>query len=588
VPPIVSIRGLTVHAPGEGRDRPAWLRDVSFDLSPGERVAIVGRTGAGRSTLLQCINGIIPSLVRAPRTGSVVVDGRDSAVVGAPDMARVVATVLDDPEAQVTQLTVLDEVAFALENLGLAVGEIDRLALDALARVGLAGFEDRSPLTLSGGEQQRLAIASAIAMRPRVLLLDEPTANLDPASAGRVVRLLDELVGARPPAAVLVASSDADLFAPWVDRVLWLQEGRVAGDGSPRRIFTTISRAADHPAVPQVTELAGTLDGAGPELPVTVEAFPGWLAAGSGAERPSARSAVPARRESGAPWRAAAVPDPGQALVSFDGASYRYPGAAGDAVSGISLSAAAGEIVAVIGASGSGKSTLARLVTGLLRPDPGRVVVAGADTRRVRTQVIARDAGLVYQDPGHQLFESTVADELALGPRNTGVAAAETADRARAVVDALGLGEVLGQHPAQLALGVRKRVAIGAVLTMRPRILVLDEPTTGQDRAETAWVDELIRTEAARGTLVILVSHDLRFVAGLATRVVALVAGRVRLDGPTRTVLGDTGGLADAGLEPPPVVRLALQLGLGTPAGVPLTVLEVATCLLERDAHGAG
>ena len=254
-----------------------WLTGVDLDLRPGEVVGVLGPAGSGRTTLLRCLNGIVPGLVAADRTGAVSVAGIDPALVGVADTARVVATVLDDPEAQVTQLTVLDEVAFALENLGVPVDEIDPRAIAALSRVGLAGFEDRMPLTLSGGEQQRLAVACAIAMRPRVLVMDEPTANLDPRAARRVMRLAGDLAAGDPPAAVLIVSADADLLAESVDRVLRMREGRIVDDGPPSRVFADIARSSTDLAIPQVTQVAVRLEPDALELPVTVEAFVAWI-----------------------------------------------------------------------------------------------------------------------------------------------------------------------------------------------------------------------------------------------------------------------------------------------------------------------
>ena len=280
------------------------------------------------------------------------------------------------------------------------------------------------------------------------------------------------------------------------------------------------------------------------------------------------------------------TPAPSTVAVTLDRATFRYAGAHDDAVHDVSMSVGAGEVVAVAGQSGSGKSTLARLVTGLLRPTSGAVHVAGLDTRQVATQRVARHAGLVYQHPGHQLFAATVSEELRLGPRNAGVGDAEATERAREVARALAVEDVLDAHPRELPIGTRKRVAIAAILAMRPRVLVLDEPTVGQDPADVRRVSDVIQDQAARGTSVLIVSHELRFVSRVADRVVVLAAGRVRRDGATPDVLADRASLDSAGLDPPPLVDLALALHLRAPSGVPVTVEEVVDAIARPRAGG--
>ena len=276
---LVEVRGLAVRwLDGTDTADRGPLRGVTFGIHPGERVGVVGGPGSGASTLAACLNGIVPTLLRADREGAVTVAGLDPAATGVADMARLVATVLDDPETQMTQRTVLDEVAFALENLGEAVGEIDDRAVAALGRVGLAGFEARDPLTLSGGEQQRLAVACAIAMRPRVLVMDEPTANLDPRSAAAILGLARELAAGPERAAVVVVSGDVELLAGWATRILWLDGGQLLADGPPEHVFAARARAQTAASVPLVTALAARLDPVADALPVTVDAFMTWLA----------------------------------------------------------------------------------------------------------------------------------------------------------------------------------------------------------------------------------------------------------------------------------------------------------------------
>jgi energy-coupling factor transporter ATP-binding protein EcfA2 len=281
----------------------------------------------------------------------------------------------------------------------------------------------------------------------------------------------------------------------------------------------------------------------------------------------------------GAAGRAASVTGNGDAVVAFGDVTFAYPGADRPALGAVSLVVRTGEAVVIAGESGSGKSTLARLVVGVLRPGGGSVRTGGMDTATTRRQDLAAYAGLVFQNPNHQLFASTVRDELALGPRNLGLGQGDVSERVTAAAHRLGLEPFLDEHPYRVGVAVRKRVALAAVLAMRPRLLVLDEPTAGQSRRESSGIAALLREETSAGTAVIAISHDMRFAAEIASRVVVLHEGRVRADGPIRELLGDEELMVAAGLEPPQVARLARRLGLARTDGLPLTTDELLQLL---------
>jgi energy-coupling factor transporter ATP-binding protein EcfA2 len=275
------------------------------------------------------------------------------------------------------------------------------------------------------------------------------------------------------------------------------------------------------------------------------------------------------------------------AAVVLQDVGFTYPGAGLAALASVSLTIQAGEAVAVVGESGSGKSTLARLMVGALRAGTGSVRAGGMDAAGAPRHEVAAYAGLVFQNPNHQLFASTVRDELALGPRNIGLGGREIKDRVEETARRLDIEPYLNDHPYRLGLANRKRVAIAAVLAMRPRVLVLDEPTTGQGRREVSSMTALLREETAAGTTVIVISHDMRFTADVARRVVVLGEGRVRADGPVRAVITDEALLGGAGLEPPQVTRLARRLGLALTDGPPLTMDEMLSLLSATRTDGA-
>jgi energy-coupling factor transport system ATP-binding protein len=558
---VISMAGFGFRHVGDARP---VLEDVTLSITAGEYVGILGATGAGVSSLLMAVNGVVPQLVRGETGGSVRVLGQDPCVVPVREWARDVGLVFDDPELAATQVSVADEVAFGLENLGVPSGEMDARIAAALASVGLGGFEGRAPSTLSGGELQRLAIACALVTGPSILVLDEPSANLDPAGRGAVYGVLRQL-NRDHGVTVLVADQDVEAIAADATRIVVLDAGRVMADGTPEAVLGRPAWLAAHAVrTTGAADLAEAL-GVGPPVPTSVGDVACLL-----------------ERRTGGTSRAAAPGVRSATAVSIRHVAFTYPRTDRPAVSGVSLDVAPGEVVGIVGANGSGKSTLGRLVNGLLRPDAGRVTVDGLDTARHPVRVLAAHVGSVFQEPGHQLFASTVADELALGPRALGRSEAWIGERVHAVAAGLDLEELMGRHPLHLGRSQRKLVALAAVLAMDPRVLVLDEPTTGADLRLAAILEAQVRAAAESGRAVLVASHDMAFLGRVASRLVVLDGGRVAADAPTRDVFADAPLLAIAGLEPPPVTRVALRLGERGPTPWPPVTREEAVGVLAR------
>lgn len=545
------------------------LDGVTLEVGRGEFVGVLGATGAGVSTLLTALDGVVPQLVHGEAGGSIRVDGLDPLTVPVREMARRVGLVFDDPELAASQPTVADEVAFGLENLGLARSQMEPRITEALGVVGLAGLADRDPATLSGGELQRLAIASAVAAGPAILVLDEPSANLDPAGRRAVYGILHRLNRERG-ITILVADRDVELIAASATRVVVLDGGRVVGDGTPTAVLGDPAALARHAIrSTEVAEIATSLGVPAP-APLAVDGALGWLRLRGGATPASGPRPRPADVGSVVP------------LVDLQDVTFRYPGAARPAVAGVTLAVRPGEVVGFVGPNGGGKTTLGRLVNGLLRPQRGRVVVDGLDTAGYPVRTLARHVASVFQEPAHQLFAPTVAEELSLGPRALGVAEAQVGERVRELAGLLGLEDVLGRHPLRLGRAERKVVALAAVLAMRPRVLILDEPTTGHDSRLAELVADRIRASAGDGTAVLVASHDMSLLAGVADRLVVMDGGRVIADAPPRLVFSDAALLARAGLEAPQATRLAMAVavrGAGAEAWPPITVAEAVAAL---------
>ncbi len=468
-----AIRARDVGVTYDGTKAPA-VADVSFDLPAGGCLLIVGPSGSGKSTLARAIAGLVPGAIPGRLDGELLVGGCVAGHDRQALVARQVGIVFQDPESQLVMERVDDEVAFGLESLGWPRPEMRARVPEALAGLGLAGFARRRSARLSGGEQQRLAIAGALAPRPGILVLDEPTANLDPDGTRELAARLAAMRAARSTTIVLV-EHHADLVWPLADLVLALgADGRPIALGPPDALLERD---------------AGRLAAAGIWLP---DAFgPGTLAAA----------------------RPGPGPAGGRPLVRAHGVAFAWDRAR-PILRGIDLELAGGDRVAMLGPNGVGKSTLARIVSGLLRPTAGEVQVAGFDPARLPSRELARLVGYVFQDPERQFVAATVREEMEAGLDASG--------RAGVVEVAATLGlplEAFGERsPYTLSGGEQRRLSLAPVLARRASLLVLDEPTYGQDRHGYDRLVDFFRARLVSGTAILVATHDLRLVADLGAR----------------------------------------------------------------------
>lgn len=494
---MIRLRHLGYRYPGGARVGP-----VDLHVDAGELVLLTGPTGCGKSTVLRLCAGLVQRHGHGEVSGEARVAGLDPATLLADARVRTVGFVGQDPDDQVVTGSVRAEVAFAVENAGWTVPAIEEATGRALRRVGLEALADRRPEALSGGQRQRLVVAAATVAGARVLLLDEPLAQLDPEGAAGLVAVLQRL--REEGVAILLAEHRLEAVMPIADRVVLMDRGRVVAD--PARELGALRALGLRP--PPMEALAERV-GPGP-----------WRRT----------------REVPAPTR----PAPGATLLRATGLRYAWPGGE-EALRGVDLTVRAGERVAVVGPNGAGKSTLLQLLARRLRPGAGRV--EGVDAAAVVD---------VPQNPDLALFAATVAEELAYGPRERRLP--DPPARVAAAAAALSVADLLERPPQALSRGQRLRVAVAAALACGGRVLVLDEPTSGQDGDQ---VDRMLRALAgalADGALV-FASHDLDVVLRHATRVVALREGRVVADGDPLPTLAALGPL-------PPLAALCAELGV--------------------------
>jgi energy-coupling factor transport system ATP-binding protein len=525
---VIGFESVTVTYPDA--ERPALL-DVTVKIPEGELVLVIGETGAGKSTLLKCVNGLVPHFTGGRLAGRVTVAGRDTRTSPPRELADVVGYVGQDPAAGFVTDTVEDELAYGMESLGIAPGVMRRRVEETLDLLGLADLRDRPLLSLSGGEQQRVAIGSVLTVHPQVLVLDEPTSALDPPAADDVLAALARLVHDLG-LTVLISEHRLERVVQYADRAILLSPDGVTV-GPPEVVLAT------SPVAPPVVDL-GRLTGWSP-LPMTI--------------RDARRAAAPLRRElggdeappSGSRDSRRTPTGSSTALAQTRGLWAAYDGV--PVLRDVDLSLASGEIVAVMGRNGAGKSTLLAALAGLIPATAGTVTIDGR-------------VGLVPQEPGDLLWAQTVGDECRDADRDAGASPGAT----RAILADLAPGIADDSHPRDLSEGQRLALVLAVVLAMRPAVVALDEPTRGLDYTAKRRLSEILRRLVADGQAVVVATHDVELVAEIADRMVVLAGGEVVSEGPAREVATSSPVFA------PQVAKIMAPLALLTVRDVELAL----------------
>lgn len=500
---LIEWQGLTFRYASAERTA---LQDVHLSISQGDFVLVAGPSGAGKSTLLRTMNALVPHFSGGHVSGQVRVAGRSPIKEGPRAMSQVVGFVQQDPETQFVVDTVEDELAFAMENCGWPQERMQRRVEEVLDQLSLTPLRTRRIHSLSAGQKQRVAIGSALTLQPQVLVLDEPTSQLDPEAAEGVLTTLRDL-NKRLGLTVVLSEHRLERVVPYADRVIYLPgSGQAPIAGSPREVLPQM------PFGPPVVELAKAL---------------GW--------RP-----VPLTVEEARPRTAQLKPRPAELVHSAGGTGtsieahnlwFDYGGV--DALCGIKLRASPGQLIALTGRNGSGKTTLLKHLVGLLQPMQGKALVHGLDTHAASVQQLIRYVGYVPQNPSSLLFADTVRQELEFTRRAHGMAPADH----RQWLEMLGLEGLGERYPRDLSVGERQRVALASILIAEPSTLLLDEPTRGLDPLEKQALAAFLRAQTAEGHTVILATHDVELAAQCAQRVVVIDKGRVIADGPAGEVM---------------------------------------------------
>jgi energy-coupling factor transport system ATP-binding protein len=543
---MIEINHLTYTYPQS--NQPA-LRDVTWRAGAGDFVLLAGMSGSGKSTLLRCLNGLVPHFSGGVVQGQITVNGVDVLAAGPRTMSRHVGFVQQTPEAQAVVEQVEAEIAFGLENQAIPPQTMRIQVEEVLDLLELSALRERPLATLSGGERQRVAIASALALRPLLLVLDEPTSQLDPQAAEEVLRALvrlNEDLGLT----IVLAEHRLERILPYVDHILYLEAGRVAVNGPARDVVGQM------PQLPPVAALGRKL-GWQP-LPLTVKEARQFTRQYSVT---GSQYSVIGEEDEEAPL-SSVFRHPTPPLLEARGVSFAYNGC--PTLLGVDLQVGPGEAVAVMGRNGAGKSTLLKCVAGLLSPAEGEVWVNGRSTQNRHVADICREVGYLPQNPDDLLFADTVADELRFTLHNHGLIG--RTNGVHQLLGNLGLNEVAGAYPRDLSVGQRQRVALGAVTITRPRLLLLDEPTRGLDYTAKQALVAIWRRWLAAGMGLLLVTHDVELVAQIADRVAIMSQGEIIAVGKTADILSATPLFA------PQIARLFPNQGWLTVNDVPAII----------------
>jgi energy-coupling factor transport system ATP-binding protein len=569
--PIIHIENLSYTYPSETKA----LTDVSLDVYPGEYLAIVGANGAGKTTLCMFLNGVIPNVIGGRVSGAVRVCGMDTFEHHVYDIAQNVGLVLQDPESQLFSADVRSEVAFAAENRGVARDEILARLKEVLKIVRLEELASRLSDELSGGQKQRLAIAANLIVRPKILVADEPTSQLDPIGKEEVFATLSSL-NKDFGMTVVIASHDVDEIERYADRVIVLDKGSIILQGPPDKVFREVDILDKlYVHVPDLARLSKLLNinGSHPlslSVPEASARLKEWLCQPD--QLAGRAKSVPAVPASARPDVAAGE----NFAVEVRDVSYTYPGTSSPAIANINFSIPKGQFVGIIGQNGGGKTTIMKCLVGLIKPNKGEIRLDGKPLVGQKVGAIATQIGLILQNPDTQLFAMSVEEEIRFGLENLDLEPSEIDRRTEEALKITGLGNYRALYPFKLSLGDRRKVAVASIVAMRPQVLIFDEPLTGQDYKGRYELVNLAAELHQSGHTVIMISHDMELVAKYTQRTLVVGKGQLLLDAPTRDVFDNVDILHGTYIEPPEIIRLAQALReCGLPSGL-LSIDQVA------------
>ena len=546
--PVIEFRNFSFQYFAQAKPT---LTDINLTIYEGEKVLIVGASGSGKSTLGHCINGLIPFSYKGQIEGSLKVCGEETSGLDVFKLSKKVGTVLQDSDGQFIGLSVGEDIAFALENECMPLADMKQTVCKTAALVGMENFLASSPYELSGGQKQRVSFAGVMVNDVSVLLFDEPLANLDPKTGQTAIELIDDIHRRYNKTVIIIEHRIEDVLHCPVDRVIVVDGGKIAADMSADAVM---AQAVLPPFGIREPLYVTALRCAG--IPVTEKLNAGRIETLD----------VPAVREKLIAWDKSLKPKcakPGGAeILRCENLSFRYTPRSAKVLDNINFSIRAGEMVSLVGTNGAGKSTLAKVITGIVRESEGSLFFNGADMKDMTIQERSRHIGFVMQNPNQMLCKPMIFDEVALGLRLNGIPENEIKDKVHHACSVCGIAPFISWPVSALSFGQKKRVTIASVLAMDPELIILDEPTAGQDYRRYCDIMEFLRSLNERGVTIILITHDMHLMLEYTPRSLVLHGGNLLLDADAVSALTDSEVADKANLKVTSLYTLAEKAGI--------------------------
>lgn len=569
---MIKFDNVTYYYPSTSK--PA-IDGIDLRVNEGETVLITGPSGAGKSTLCYMLNGIIPSSFGGELQGEVIVNGQNTVENTIGELAFTSGLLFQDPSGQLISSTVEDEIAFGPENKGLSIEEINNKVNKYINYVNMGQFRNRPPQALSGGQQQSVAFASILAMEPEIYILDEPTSNLDPLGSELTLQLMKKIAQESNKTVILVEHK-IEKVIDLVDRIIVMDKGKIVYDGLPDEVMSNYEKLVDIGVMPpQITQMTSMLkDQKGLDIKVKTNLEEGVE------ELKKVIPKIPSKIDTkiiDKQFKSFRTFD--QVAIEVKDLHFGYVPEV-EVLHGVNLKIYDGEFLSIVGQNGSGKTTIVKHLNGILKPTSGDILVYGENTKEKTIAYLSTKVGYCFQNPDHQIFSSRTWDEIAYGPKNLGYDEEKIKDMVKTVSKILGIEDILDENPYNLSKGQRQQIAVASILAMQPNIIIVDEPTTGQDPKQSRSMMELMKSlNREYNKTIVVITHDMNIAAEYSDRLVVMHSGEVLIEGTPREVFAHEELLKKSNLEPPQITKVMNRLGLINPLAIDL---EEANILIDE------
>lgn len=566
--PIISFKNFTFQYFSQSEPT---LYDINLDIYPGEKILIVGPSGSGKSTLGHCLNGLIPFSYKGTSSGSLTINNRETKELDIFTLSKIIGTVLQDADGQFVGLTVGEDIAFAMENDCVDNATMHERVKKVSEMVDMENLLTSSPFELSGGQKQRTSLAGVMIDDVDILLFDEPLANLDPMTGKVAIEIIDDIQSHSGKTVIIIEHRLEDVLHRHVDRILVVNEGRIIADKDAHHLVSSsilTEIGIREPLYVTALKLAG--------VTVTPDMLPGQITS-------IKTKKVADGMKNWFDRQVALLPEKhGESLLTMENLSFSYDGVT-PILKNINFDIKVGEMVAIVGKNGAGKSTISKILCGFELEDEGKVLIRGKDIRNLTIKERAETIGLVMQNPNQMISKPMIYDEVALGLRLRGVLEEEIETKVQKVLEVCGLAPFIKWPISALSYGQKKRVTIASILVMEPDILILDEPTAGQDYRHYSEIMDFLVKINQTGVTVIMITHDMHLMLEYTPRAIVLAGGEIIADTSASSVLTDMNIIEQANLKETSLFNLAQMVGISDETAFVQSFIDAERGLRNRE-----